>query len=57
MGEVVNCLKAKGAEKTPTPGGERPDLRAVERGASALSAKRPSGGVFDNHDGDTPDAA
>ncbi len=67
MGEVVNFPKAKGGENiraslsdhrraqgeesNPSPG------RVVERGASTQPGKRPSWGVFDDHDGDTPDAA
>lgn len=65
MGEVVNFPKAK----RPIPGGaEDPrllthvsalpsDLRAVERAPLAQPVRRPSSGVFDNPDGDTPDAA
>ena len=57
MGEVVNFPKARGAEKPPPPGGEQPVGRAVERGPVAQPAKRPSWGVFDDHDGGAPDAA
>ena len=57
MGEVVNFPKAK----RPIPAGhedvEPPGLRALARAAPVRPGKRPSWGVFDDHDGDTPDAA
>jgi hypothetical protein len=57
MGEVVNFPKAKGAKKNDTLDVKQPDPRALGRGAPVLTGKRPSWGVFDDHDGDTPDAA
>ena len=57
MGEVLNFPKAK----RPVTGGaedvEQPELRTLQRGALVRPGKRPSWGVFDDHDGDTPDAA
>ncbi len=58
MGEVVKFparlsdgRRVKGEESNPSPG------RVVERGTVVRPGKRPSWGVFDNPDGDTPDAA
>ncbi len=63
MGEVVNFPKAKGAEKIPAPGGEQPGFRVLDNTRQSDGSintcvnKQPSWGVFDNPDGDTPDAA
>ncbi len=63
MGEVVNFPKAKGGKNIPTPAGDRPDLRALDNTRQSDGSintcvnKHPSWGVFDNPDGDTPDAA
>ena len=57
MGEVLNFPKAK----RPLPGGkedvEPPGLRVLGHGPIVRPGKRPSWGVFDDNDGDTPDAA
>ena len=57
MGEVVNFPKAKRPVPAGHEGGEQPGLRVLGHGPIVRPAKRPSWGVFDDHDGDTPDAA
>lgn len=57
MGEVLDFPRAK----RPLPAGhedaEKPDLRRPTPAKLVRPGKRPSWGVFDDHDGDTPDAA
>ncbi len=57
MGEVVNFPKAKRPMPAGHEDGGQPDLWALARRTLARLERRPSWGVFDDNDGDTPDAA